>query len=211
MSSRPPSSTDAGAATVASTEALDTELSSATFSSAGESGLSVTEALDAELSPAPFSSAAEQGLSVTTTVEKEEAAGSSDGTGSGTAALAVRQPEAGTAKREKDGSVRKGSYRGARESEQIPRVRRRRLSGAKTEGDPPRRRGATDKGAVARAEAVVETKSSILVLLCSFPLLCGGHTCWVSEPRARMRESPARWNVCAWSPRLLPLGCLCHV
>jgi hypothetical protein len=79
MSSRPPPSSDApedaGATTVAPTEALDAELSSATFTSAGDSGLSVT-----------------------TTVEEAEA-GSSDGTGSGTAALAVSQPEAGTAKR----------------------------------------------------------------------------------------------------------------
>jgi hypothetical protein len=39
----------------------------------------------------------------------------------------------------------------------------------KTEGDPPRRRGAKkDKGAVARAEPVVETKSSVFI----FALLC---------------------------------------
>jgi hypothetical protein len=44
----------------------------------------------------------------------------------------------------------------------------------KTEGDPPRRRGAKkDKGAVARAEPVVETKSSVFI----FALLCSALLC----------------------------------
>jgi hypothetical protein len=49
----------------------------------------------------------------------------------------------------------------------------------KTEGDPPRRRGVKkDKGAVARAEPVVETKSSIFI----FALLCSALVFFLWRP-----------------------------
>jgi len=76
-------SDDTSSATGASAEPLDAALTSSTFSSAGESGL----------------------LGTTTVVEEAEA-GSSDGTGSGTAALAQRQPEA-KKKISKQSAVRK--------------------------------------------------------------------------------------------------------
>jgi hypothetical protein len=73
------------------TSSGDGDASDDTSSATGASA----EPLDAAPTSSTFSSAGESGLSVTTTVDEAEA-GSSDGTGSGTAALAQRQPEAKT-------------------------------------------------------------------------------------------------------------------
>jgi len=124
----------------------DGDASDDTSSATGASA----EPLDAALTSSTFSSAGESGLFGTTTVVEEAEAGSSDGTGSGTAALAQRQP----------------------------RAWRRRRSGTAVTGHAPLRRGA--KGAaVAQAEAVVETQSSMLsTLFRVFPPLLSSLFLW---------------------------------
>jgi len=135
------------------------------------------EPLDAALTSSTFSSAGESGLFGTTTVVEEAEAGSSDGTGSGTAALAQRQPEAKKKILANKALVRKRIREGGRDRLR-PRAWRRRRSGTAVTGHAPLRRGA--KGAaVAQAEAVVETQSSMLsTLFRVFPPLLSSLFLW---------------------------------